>query len=1216
MLAVLDTGPEPVFDALVRIAAAVCGTPIALISLIDESRQWFKANEGLAGVHETPREIAFCDHAIRGDELFEVRDATQDPRFRANPLVTGEPNIRFYAGAPIAMPSGERIGTLCVIDRRPGGLSPQQQAALQDLAQVARWALLQRERLHDLTVVGDESRFQAISYASPLGIFQADAQGALFHINGRGQELLGLGEERALGLGWQDAIVAEDRDRAVAAWRQAATQQEGVDTEFAVTRGEGRLGRLRLHARPGRWGAPPRSGFIGVIEDITERWEAERQQRTAYELLASVVAHLPCGLAVYDGDLHLVAHNREFETLLDLPAHLFAQPDLRLPDLVRFSTIRGDHGPGDVEAIVRETVHRARTGSGDEFQRDVPGGNTLAIRNAPLPDGGFVATFVDITPAQAAEQALRASEERQKRALDASRLALWDLDLRTGQLYLSENWSTFLGGPPVPTVTTLSALMELVPAEEQQALTQALVAAMKGESDRYAMDHRVRRLDGSWLWIHSEGRITKHDADGQALHATGTNQDITLRRASEQAGARAAAITAATLEATTDAILVVGAAHEILLYNRRFLEIWNIAAPPEGMRHEELAPVAGPQLKDVASYLTRLRAVYAAPDRESHDLLEFQDGRVFERYARPMALPDGTLGRVWSYRDITAERAADAEVRQAKEAAEAANRAKSDFLDNVSHEIRTPLNGVLGLTRLLLAEPLTPQQRKYVQLADHSASSLLELINDLLDLGKIESGRMELEDLPFRLDELVQHLGELYRLRAGEQGLRFVLDLAADVPLAVRGDAGRLRQILNNLLSNALKFSGEHGEFGLTVARVSGERADLLAFTVWDRGIGIPHDVQQRLFTRFTQADSSTSRKFGGTGLGLAIVKQLCEQMDGHVTLESAPGHGSSFRCELRLAVEGVARHRGGRRRGAVGFAGHGLCHARAGGRGQPDQPGGGARAAGAGRLPRGHDRRRRTAGAGRGRDRQLRPGADGLPHAAHGRLRSGAAPAQHRLHSADHRAHGQCLRRRAGPLPGLGHERVPGQADRPAAARAGAGRVDRQRGGHPGAAAAGAGRDGERVGAPRGAGVRSRRSPARPGRRRGVAGPGARLLPPAGASPAAGGDRGHRCRRGGRPAPPPAFARRLLRDGRRDVAAPPRAGARGRQRRRPASGRARWLAGAAGPVRLLPSGKRVATRGRHKPHRSANRSNRVVGRNRVCRHRFVASRAGLRIIA
>lgn len=228
-------------------------------------------------------------------------------------------------------------------------------------------------------------------------------------------------------------------------------------------------------------------------------------------------------------------------------------------------------------------------------------------------------------------------------------------------------------------------------------------------------------------------------------------------------------------------------------------------------------------------------------------------------------------------------------------------RAQSDFLDNVSHEIRTPLNGVLGLTRLLLDEPLTPQQRKYAELVDASAASLLTLINDLLDLRKIESGRMELEDQPFRLDQLLQELGDLYRLRAREKGLQFLLEAPPTLPKLVTGDIVGVRQVLNNLLSNALKFT-QQGEFGLLVARADAARgAGLLRFTVYDTGIGIPFAVQQRLFERFTQADRAIAREYGGTGLGLAIVKKLCEQMGGMVMVQSEPGRGSSFRCELPL---------------------------------------------------------------------------------------------------------------------------------------------------------------------------------------------------------------------------------------------------------------------------------------------------------------------------
>ena len=358
-----------------------------------------------------------------------------------------------------------------------------------------------------------------------------------------------------------------------------------------------------------------------------------------------------------------------------------------------------------------------------------------------------------------------------------------------------------------------------------------------------------------------------------------------------------------TLDSTGDGILVVDSRGALVTANAKFSQMWGIPDSLLSTRdHHVLIDHIMGKLLEPEAFLEKVRELYSSAETQSDDVLEFKDGRVFERHSEPQRVNGKNMGRVWAFRDVTEPMRTQRHLQRAKEAAEAANRAKSEFLANMSHEIRTPMNAIIGMTQLCLDTDLTADQRDFLQMVRSSADSLLTVINEILDFSKIESGKLNLDLVEFKLSECVEDTVRALTVGAEEKGLEFTCEISPDVPEVLAGDPTRLRQVMVNLIGNAIKFT-DKGEVGIQVALASASADPVnLQFTVRDTGMGIPPEKQKMIFGAFVQADGSTTRRFGGTGLGLTISSRLVEMMGGRIWVASTPGLGSQFHFTVQLA--------------------------------------------------------------------------------------------------------------------------------------------------------------------------------------------------------------------------------------------------------------------------------------------------------------------------
>ncbi|MGF1612879.1 MAG: ATP-binding protein [Gammaproteobacteria bacterium] len=498
------------------------------------------------------------------------------------------------------------------------------------------------------------------------------------------------------------------------------------------------------------------------------------------------------------------------------------------------------------------------------------------------------------------ESALRESEQRLATLVEYAPEAIVILDVDVGCLvHANENAVLHFGFPR----DVLLKMNPLDHSPERQAngqlsrdmMKEKIAEAVAGGNPTFEWTH----LSGAGEPVSCEVHWVRLPGTGRRL-IRGSITNITERKRSEEALRRGNAILRAQQEAAIDGILVVDERQRVVSFNRRFAQLWSI---PDGLLvpHDDrkLIRFVLSQLSDPRQFLAKVEYLYQHPDEISRDQIVFRDGRVFDRYSGPVRGPTGDYyGRIWYFRDISDQKQVEEELRRAKEAAEAANYAKSGFLANMSHELRTPLNSVLGYAQILKRQgALSEKQRKALDIIEHSGEHLLGLINEVLDLAKVEAGTLQLRSVSFHLPRLLEALGESMRARAESKALSFSQEWITALPETVRGDERRLRQVLINLLDNAIKYTRQGG-----VTLKVGYHGTPLRFLVEDTGIGIQAQHLTEIFNVFQQIRSGKAFE-EGTGLGLAISKRLVALMGSNLQVASTPGEGSRFWFDLELPV-------------------------------------------------------------------------------------------------------------------------------------------------------------------------------------------------------------------------------------------------------------------------------------------------------------------------
>ena len=718
-------------------------------------------------------------------------------------------------------------------------------------------------------------------------VYWMNPQGRIVYVNQAACCSLGRSREELLSLSIPDIDPLFPKEAWAAHWEELkARGSMSIETQHQTKQGE----VFPVEVTTNYLEFDGKEYSFAFARDISERKRAEEALQESEQRYRLLFAEMVVGFAllevIYDEDGKPCDHrylelNPAFET------HSGLSRDRALGKTIREAI-------PDIEPFWIETYGKvATTGESVHFENYVQAlQKWFEVTAFRTRQGQVAVTFADISERKRAEEELYRSRQMLQSILDTIPQRVFWKDRNSVYLGCNRALATDAGlNNPAESIgkndfdLSWSATAEHYRADDKLVMEKGLA--------KLNFDEPLSRPDGDVRWIRTN-KLPLRDREGKVTGVIGTYEDITERKRAEEALHESEERYRLLFERNLAGVFRYTAEGRVADANDAYAHVLGY---PSG---KELAGLCRSDLffdaADAERIWARLQEKKALTDLEVR--LKRKDGNavwVLEN----VSCVGGETGTPFLVEgtciDITERKRAEGEMRKAKEAAEAANRAKSQFLANMSHEIRTPMNGVIGVAGLLLDTQLTPEQRQYAEIVRSSGEALLAVINDILDFAKIEARKLTLDTVDFDLRTVLEDAAAVLAIKASEKGLELTCELEPGTPWLLRGDPGRVRQVVVNLLGNAVKFTAQ-GEVAIRVrSEAEGDRTATLRFTVSDTGIGFQQDRASALFEPFIQADGSSTRRYGGTGLGLTISKQLVEMMGGQIGVESDEGKGSRF---------------------------------------------------------------------------------------------------------------------------------------------------------------------------------------------------------------------------------------------------------------------------------------------------------------------------------